>query len=66
MLRGFYQYFSIAHTQRKLDWVRHEVQLQWVRALRRQGQRSKVSWVSICTSPWFKLPAISGTVHPAV
>ena len=33
MLRGFYQYFALHHCEHRLDWIRHEVQLQWVRTL---------------------------------
>src|SRR5438270_13446841 len=31
MLRGFFQYFGLHHCKRRLDAVRHEVQLQWLR-----------------------------------
>ncbi len=44
MLRGFYQYFGLHHCQRKLDLIRHEVQLQWVRVLRRRSQRHRMYW----------------------
>ena len=56
MLLGFYQYFRLHHCQKKLDWVRHEVQLQWRRVLRQQGQRSKVHWSYLARCEWFKLP----------
>ena len=38
MLRGFYQYFALHHCDRKLSWIRHEVQRYWVHALQRRGQ----------------------------
>lgn len=66
MLRGFYQYFSLSHSQPKLKWVWHQVQLQWLRALRRQSQRSKVSWEQLRASPWFQLPRVSAALHPTV
>jgi group II intron reverse transcriptase/maturase len=66
MLEGFYQYFSLAHSQSKLDWVRNEVELQWVRALRRQGQRSRLRWDCLLNSSWFTLPKVPPTLHPTV
>ena len=56
MLRGFYQYFGLHHCKPKLDVVRHEVQLQWVRVLRRRSQRHRLFWCYLKSSPWFKLP----------
>jgi RNA-directed DNA polymerase len=66
MLRGFYQYFSLAHSQPKLKWVRHEMELQWLRALRRKGQRSRLRWDIVQNSSWFTLPAVPPTLHPTV
>lgn len=66
MLQGFYQYFSLAHSQPKLRWVRHEVQLQWVRALRHQGQRSRLRWDILLHSSWFVLPEVPSALHPMV
>ena len=44
MLRGFYQYFALHHCDRKLSWIRHEIQRQWKQALQRRGQRRRLSW----------------------
>ena len=65
MLRGFYQYFALHHCDRKLSWIRHEVQRYWVHALQRRGQRQRVSWVNLSERTWFKLPS-ARTLHPAV
>src|ERR1700737_5093320 len=65
MLRGFYQYFALHHCDRKLSWIRHEVQRHWVHALQRRGQRQRISWVYLSDRPWFELPS-AFTLHPAV
>jgi hypothetical protein len=57
MLRGFYQYFALHHCDRKLSWIRHEVQRHWVHALQRRGQRQRFSWVYLSDRPWFELPS---------
>ncbi len=66
MLRGFYEYFSLAHSQPKLKWVRHEVQLHWLRALRHRGQRTRLRWDVLQTSAWFALPPVPRTIHAAI
>jgi hypothetical protein len=66
MLQGFYEYFSLAHSQPKLKWVRHEVQLHWLRALRHRGQRSRLRWDVLQTSAWFVLPPVPRTIHATV
>ncbi|HLJ59748.1 MAG TPA: group II intron reverse transcriptase/maturase [bacterium] len=66
MLQGLYRYFSLAHSQAKLNWVRHEVELQWIRTLRRQGQRRRLRWDILCRSSWFVLPPVPRTLHPTV
>jgi RNA-directed DNA polymerase len=66
MLLGFYQYFSLAHSQPKLKWVRHEVELRWLRALRRRGQRSRLRWDMLQRSEWFALPPVLRTIHATV
>jgi hypothetical protein len=33
MLRGFYHYFELHHCERKLNWVRHQLQRQWINKL---------------------------------
>src|SRR5215510_10839917 len=65
MLRGFYQYFGLYHCERKLAWVQHEVQRQWVRALRRRSQRHRLYWSHLKTQRWFDLP-YAKTLHPTV
>jgi group II intron reverse transcriptase/maturase len=65
MLRGFYQYFGLHHCQPKLDDVRHEVQRQWVRVLRRRSQRHRLYWCYLQSRAWFELP-YAKTCHPAV
>jgi RNA-directed DNA polymerase len=57
MLRGFYQYFSLYHCERKLYWVRRQVQLQWIHALNRCG--------GLQTRPWFELP-FATNLHPTI
>jgi len=56
MLRGFFQYFGLHHCKRRLDAVRHEVQLQWIRVLRRRSQRHRLFWSYLTNSAWFELP----------
>lgn len=65
MLLGFYQYFGLHHCKRKLDWVRHEVQRQWIRVLRRQSQRHRMFWSYLKSRSWFDLP-YAATLHPNV
>jgi len=65
MLRGFYQYFALHHCDRKLSWIRHEVQRPWVHALQRRGQRQRISWVYLSNRPGFELPS-ARTLHPTV
>ena len=65
MLRGFYQYFALHHCERKLSWVLHQVQLQWIRALRRRGQRQRLFWSCLIGRAWFELPRPK-TLHPTV
>lgn len=65
MLLGFYQYFGLHHCEPKLHWVRHEVQLQWIRRLRRQSQRHRLYWTYLQSRSWFELPYPS-TIHSTV
>jgi hypothetical protein len=65
MLRGFYQYFGLHHCQPKLDDVRREVQLQWIRVLRRRSQRHRLYWCSLLSRSWFELP-YADTRHATV
>jgi len=65
MLGGFYQYFALYHCKPKLDWVRCEVQRQWMRALRRRSQRHRLFWSYLKSRAWFELP-YAETLHPTV
>jgi hypothetical protein len=65
MLGGFYQYFGLHHCGRKLEWVRGEVQHQWIRRLRRRSQRHRLYWSYLLSRAWFELP-YPRTVHPTV
>jgi hypothetical protein len=65
MLRGFYQYFGLHHCERKLNWVRQQVQRQWMHALNLRGQRRKTNWVRLKDQPWFKLP-FAQNLHPMI
>jgi RNA-directed DNA polymerase len=56
MLRGFYQYFALHHCERKLQWIRREVQMQWMRSLRRRSQRHRLYWSYVTNRSWFDLP----------
>jgi len=67
MLRGFYQYFGLHHCKKKLEWILREVQHQWRRTLRQQGQRHKLHWSFLATRDWFKLPwPPAAAIHPSV
>jgi len=65
MLRGFYQYFALHHCERKLSWVRQQVQRQWITALNRRGQRRKTNWTRLKDRSWFELPW-AHNLHPMV
>jgi len=65
MLRGFYQYFALHHSERKLSWVRREVQRQWIHALNRRGQRRRTNWARLKKTTWFDLPW-ARNLHPTV
>jgi RNA-directed DNA polymerase len=63
MLRGFYQYFALHHCERRLSWVRQQVQRQWITALNRRGQSRKTNWARLKDRPWFELPWAQN-LHP--
>lgn len=65
MLQGFYQYFGLNHCGPKLAWVRHEVVWQWIRGLRRRGQRHRLFWCYLKSRAWFELP-YAKTTHPTI
>jgi group II intron reverse transcriptase/maturase len=56
MLKGFYQYFSLVHCKSKLDWIKMEVERQWLRSLKRRGQRHRLHWSNLTNCGWFELP----------
>ncbi len=56
MLTGFYQYFSLHHCKPKLEYIRSQVQLQWIRSLRRRSQRHRLYWSYLSNRSWFELP----------
>lgn len=66
MLNGFYQYFSLHHCQRKLAWVRHEVEFQWISVLKDQSQRHYMYWSYLKNAEWFHLPFAPTAIHPTV
>lgn len=66
MLRGFYQYFGLHHCKPKLDGIRHAVQQQWIRTLRRQSQRHRLYWSYLNSRAWFELPYAVSTLHTSV
>lgn len=66
MLRGFYQYFGLHHCKPKLDGIRREVQLQWIRTLRRRSQRHRLYWSYLTSRSWFELPHPESTRHATV
>jgi group II intron reverse transcriptase/maturase len=64
-LQGFYQYFGLYHCKDKLNDIRREVQLQWIRTLRRRSQRHRLYWSYLLSRSWFELP-YAATLHPTV
>jgi Retron-type reverse transcriptase len=65
MLSGFYQYFSLYHCKPKLDYIRGEVQKQWIRSLRRRSQRHHMYWSYLRDKEWFQLP-YAKLLHPNI
>lgn len=65
MLSGFYQYFSLYHCKPKLDYIRGEVQMQWIRSLRRRSQRHHMYWSYLRDKEWFQLP-YAKLLHPNI
>ena len=64
-LRGFYQYFALWHTTPKLRAVLRQVRRLWFVALRRRGQRGRLTWEEWLRKPWFDLPSPK-VLHRAV
>ena len=65
MLTGFYQYFSLHHCKPKLEYIRSQVRLQWIRSLRRRSQRHRLYWNYLLNRAWFELP-YPKLLHPNV
>ena len=65
-LQGFYQYFGLHHCKPKLDWIRGQVEWQWVRMLRRQSQRHRLFWCYLKSRAWFELPYALRITHATV
>ncbi|MDA8344272.1 MAG: reverse transcriptase domain-containing protein [Thermaerobacter sp.] len=55
-LQGFYQYFALWNTTRKLNMVRQETEKYWLWALKSRSQRSMQAWIEWKRHPWFRLP----------
>ena len=55
-LQGFYQYFALWHTTRKLADVCQEVMKLWKHTLERRSQRGARTWARWTGYPWFTLP----------
>jgi len=55
----------LSHCQKKLNWLRNEVLLQWVRVLRRRSQRHRLYWSYLRSRSWFELP-YPATLHATV
>ena len=55
-LLGFYQYFALWHTTRKLRGVMLEVRQLWKHTLERRSQRGARTWTRWIRHPWFTLP----------
>lgn len=56
-LTGFYRYFGIPHSTKRLRKLPQLLLKVWRRAICRQGQRSKYAWYCLSRKPWFKLPS---------
>ena len=57
--------YPLEGCERKLNWVRQQVQRQWISALNRRGQRRRTNWTRLKDRPWFKLP-FAQNLHPMV
>ena len=53
---GLLPVLRAASLQAETRWVRHEVQLQWARTLRRHSQRHRLYWCYLKSRSWFELP----------
>jgi group II intron reverse transcriptase/maturase len=60
MMVGFYRYFGVRSSLRRLNLLRQHVMRAWRTTIRQKGQRSKDAWYKLNQKPWFKLP------HPVV
>lgn len=64
-LQGFYQYFSLRLTLRKLHGVKCEVWRLWKWTLGRRSQRGARTWAQWTKHPWFILPEPK-VLHPTI
>ncbi|MDA8344408.1 MAG: hypothetical protein M0Z66_02870 [Thermaerobacter sp.] len=55
-LQGYYQYFALWNTARKLNMVRRETEKYWLWALKSRSQRRMHAWEDWKRRPWFRLP----------
>jgi hypothetical protein len=63
VLRSYYAYYAVPTNIRPLGRFRTQVARQWLRTLRRRGQRHKVNWarMSAVVNQWLPSPRIR---HP--
>ena len=64
-LRGFYQYFALWYTTRKLHGVQREMLKLWKHTLEQRSQRGERTWARWTRYPWFHLPEPT-VLHRAV
>ena len=65
MLQGFYQYYGIMHSKKKLLMVYWQVRKYFRHFIGRLSQKSKASWEYLRTRKWFELP-YPQMLHPDV
>jgi len=67
VVRGYFAYFAVPSNGRRVSSFRYEVTRAWLRALRRRGQRGRMTWARMTrlASRWIPLPRISHP-HPEV
>ena len=51
MLRGFYQYFALHHCDRKLSWIRFEIQRHWEHPCNAAVKDERISWERLSNRP---------------
>jgi group II intron reverse transcriptase/maturase len=63
VVRGYFQYHAIPGNEERLKAFLHEVRRSWLRALRRQSQRTRWTWARFLERLGFLLPKIE-ILHP--